>query len=151
MDFKIFTAVMQLHESNFRMLHWGAKGKKFSRIHQRAEEYAEMIGKDLDAIAEMGLRMDQKPASFIESTKLLTDFQDHSFFAADSFKDISYDDFINTTDNILGDILYCIEELLKSEPIQDIKNVGIKADLEGLHGKYDLEKRYINARSCENC
>ena len=44
------------------------------------------------------------------------------------------------------DILKCIEELLESSELEDIKNVGIKADLESMYSEIDLEYRYINNR-----
>ena len=43
-------------------------------------------------------------------------------------------------------IMRNIEETLELDVIQDMKNTGIRSDLEAMHNEYDIERRFKNAR-----
>ena len=146
MTFKELTALFTVYSNNFKVMHWGSIGPKFDRIHNLSQEYYDMTSDDLDVLAEMGLRIGQKPATIMESTKILAEVEEHKFFVFDSFSDCDYECFVKTANIMLSDICKCLELVLASEEMKDPSNVGIKASLEGLHDKYDLQARYLNAR-----
>lgn len=151
MNFRILTALFTIYANNFKVLHWGAIGKQFDRIHEISEKYYNMISEDLDVIAEMALRMNIHPTVFFEAVKVLADVEGKEFFIFETYEDIDYVDFAKISTVMLQDIVMCLSEMLQldcfnSEDSDTAINVGIKAELEGLINKYDLEARYLSSR-----
>lgn len=149
MDLKTFLSVLLVYRSNFHVLHWMVKGKNFFTLHAKADEYTSEILKDTDVIAEMVLRFEDSVVNYEEALKIIESNDDHEFLLIESDKLFDTDDFCKYSMKMFGDILTCIEELLASDIIQDPKNVGIKATLEGMHDKYDLFNRYLVRRVAE--
>ena len=146
MDFRKLTAVFTVYSNAFKVMHWGAIGNKFDRIHKLCEEYYDMVGTDLDALAEMGIRLGQKPATLAESIDILHGLEGHEFIIIQSFEDINYERFVKLANVMLNDILWCIATELQTDDMKNIVNVGIKSSLEAMYEKYDLQARYLNAR-----
>ena len=110
-----------------------------------------MLSEDLDVIAEMALRMNIHPTVFFEAVKVLADVEGKEFFIFETYEDIDYVDFTKISTTMLQDIVICLTEMLKSdyfdtEDFDTAINVGVKAELEGLINKYDLEARYLSSR-----
>lgn len=146
MNLKTFLSVLLVYRSNFHVLHWMVKGKNFFTLHGKADEYASEILKDVDVIAEMHLRFEDSVVNYEEALKIIESDEKHEFLLIESNKLFDTEDFCKYTVKMFNDILTCIEELLDTDVIQDPKNVGIKASLEGMHDKYDLQLRYLVKR-----
>lgn len=146
MDLKTFLSVLLVYRSNFQVLHWMVKGKNFFTLHAKADEYAGEVLKDIDTVAEFLLRFDDSVVNYEEALKIIESNNEHEFLLIESNKLFGTDDFCKYSMKMFSDILVCIEELLDSEEIQNPKNVGIKATLEGMHDKYDLYNRYLVKR-----
>ena len=149
MNLRTFLSVLLVYRSNFQVLHWMSKGKNFFTLHTKADEYSNEILKDVDVIAEMLLRFEDKIVNYEEAFKIIESDSDHEFLLIESDKLFDTEDFCKYSTKMFRDILTCIEELLDSESIQNPKNVGIKSTLEGMHDKYDLYNRYLVKRLCE--
>lgn len=145
MIFTEATAIFTLYSNNFKVIHWAACGKKFDRIHKLAEEYYVMINDDLDVLAEMGIRVNQNPAVMIKCTDIISNIDYHDFLVIEEYDNIDYNKFCTMSNIMLKDICFCIESLLENDEVKKPSNIGIKASLEGLHDKYDLQARYLNA------
>lgn len=146
MNLKTFLSVLLVYRSNFHVLHWMADGDKFFTIHSKAEEYCNMILEDVDVVAEMHLRLEDDVVNYAEALKLIEEDEHHEFLLVNSNKLYDIEEFRNQSIRMFKDILSCIEELLDSDVIKDSKNVGVKASLEGMHDKYDLQCRYLLRR-----
>lgn len=146
MDLKTFLSVLLVYRSNFHVLHWMAAGEGFFTIHAKAEEYCDLILKDIDVIAEMHLRLEDNIVNYAEALHLIEENEDHEFLLIDSSKLYDINEFKKYATKMFDDLLTCIEELLESDTVKDPKNVGIKATLEGMHDRYDLQCRYLLKR-----
>lgn len=149
-EFKVLLSGMILYRHNFRVLHWNAKGEKFDRIHQLADEYSEMLHGDIDTVAEMLMRLSQDPPSYDEVVEILRNDTDIDFKIIDGKAFYDYEEFSKLSNSMLNDILVSISNVLGTEEIAEFNNVGIKAELEGLYNKYDLQYRYLNKRREDN-
>lgn len=148
MNFTTFSAVLTIFRHNFKILHWGASGKKFDRIHNLAEDYANMVNEDLDVIAEMGMRCGQHPVSMCEAIETI-EHVDEQIVCLD-YKEFSFKEFVAASTVMLGTIMKCIATLRNSDEMQKDCNMGIKASLEAMYDKYDLQARYLNARRSDS-
>lgn len=145
-------AVLVVERSNFEVLHWKAKGRHFDNVHNNVTAgYYDMVSDDIDVVAEMGLRLNINPVNYTSAYKTAVKVCGNDLVVVSADRDYSRDQVIETTDIILKLILFCIAQTLMTDEIQkDIKNVGIKASLEGMYDKYDKECRFLNARRKEN-
>ena len=146
MDFRIFLSVLLVYQHNFRILHWKASGHNFNMIHEWADNYSNNLSVCIDKIAEIAMRLGQQPVNYKEAAELLESYDDHDFTMLEAEDDYCIDCFIRHSDTMFADILKCIEELLQNSELENIKNVGIKSDLESIYSEIDLQYRYINAR-----
>jgi len=145
MNLITLNSVFTLYERNFRMLHWLAKGKKFDRIHKLSEDYAEMVHGDIDVTAEMALRLNLCPSNLAEVLKDVED-NDIKHIYIECGSNIDYEEFVKYSEIMLGNILKIVGAVRNSEEMQEDINMGIKAELEAMFNKYDLQARYLNAR-----
>lgn len=126
--------------ANFRTLHWMSCGKKFDRQHSLSAEYEEMVAESIDAVAEILLRYQNRVPTLSEA------ISKSAIQLIDGGQPIQYDSFNTHVGTQLSRILSSILTVLNDGSIQnDIRNVGVKADLEGLMSKYDLQLRYLHA------
>lgn len=139
------TALFTVYSNNFKAMHWFACGKSFDRIHKLTESYYDMTADDLDVLAEMAMRINQRPATISKAVSILESYEGRNFMIM-SDGDVDYVSFHKMSDIMLKDICWAIEQLLADDILQVPSNVGIKATLEGLHDKYDIQCRYLNAR-----
>lgn len=146
MKLRTFLSVLLVYRSNFHVLHWMAEGEAFFTIHEKAAEYYDDILKDVDVVAEMILRGNGEIVNYKEALDVVEEFEDHEFLLIDSKELYDIEKFSGNAIKMFNDLLYCIEELLASDAIQAPRNVGIKATLEGLHDKYDLQANYLLKR-----
>ena len=144
MDFRVFLSVLMVYQHNFRILHWKASGIEFHTQHDWAAKYYDELGEYIDKIAEISIRLKQDPVNYKEAVELLENYNDHDFELLEAGKKYDIKSFVENCDIMFGDILKCIEELLQSDIMEDIKNVGIKSDLEAMYASIDLQYRYIN-------
>ena len=133
-------ATLMIAHANFRTAHWMSFGHKFDRQHALAAEYEEMVDGSIDEVAEMLLRGQNKVPTIVDAPSKTT------LQVIDGTQPINYATFNNIVTIQLKAILTSIISALKDPAVQDdIRNVGIKADLEGMFGKYDLQLRYLHA------
>ena len=133
-------STLMIAHANFRTVHWMSVGHKFDRQHSLAADYEGMVDESIDAVAEMLLR-GQKTVPTIVDAPAKSNLQ-----VIDGNQFINYDTFNTIVTVQLKSILNSIATVLKDNTIQnDIRCVGIKADLEGMFGKYDLQLRYLHA------
>lgn len=133
--------VFTIEADNFRMLHWKSAGRGFDRAHKISGDYYDMIGADIDGIAEIMLRDGINPLTLAECVAAVDDV-DGVRVSPDT--DYNVDAVINYADEILKVIVKSIGKIL--EDYQDTESIGIKSYFEGLYDKYDKEWRYLNAR-----
>ena len=140
-------AALLINESNFKIMHWMAKGKEFNAYHNDVTaNYYDMCSDYADKVAEMNMRLGGTPLNYVEVFNKIKESNKH-FVILKSDEYYTKEDIVNYTDNILATILEVIEEALQKEEIaNNIKNVGIKADLESMHSAIDLQYRYLNER-----
>lgn len=138
---KKIEAVLDVYIKNFKILHWLACGVDFDKQHNMAAEYYDKLTDDLDAIAEIGLRVDVKPVSYNEAYEILN--KDHnSFLVLSTEENISFKDFLKYTDIMFKDLTTLIEDVLKSEG----PNIGMKSYFENLYNEYDHIRSYLIKR-----
>lgn len=137
---EVLLSTLIVAQANFRTLHWMSSGKKFDRQHSLSAEYEEMVSGSIDTVAEILLRYQNKVPTLSEAiTK-------SALQLIDGGQSINYEAFNAHVGTQLSRILSCILTVLNDDNIQnDIRNVGVKADLEGLFSSYDLQFRYLHA------
>lgn len=148
MTFTALNAILTMYKRNFKLIHWGAIGPKFDRMHTISENYASMLEKDIDEVAEMGLRCNENPVNIDGILKEL-EKEDGSYIMLE-FKSFTYTEFTSATDKMFAGILKAIAELRNSSKLQEDSNMGIKASLESMYDRYDLQYRYLNDRRKHN-
>lgn len=133
-------ATLIIAHANFRTVHWMSVGHKFDRQHSLAEDYEGMVDESIDAVAEMLLRGQKSVPTIVDAPSK------SSLQVIDGTQSINYAAFNTIITVQLKGILTSIATVLKDNTLQnDIRFVGIKADLEGMFGKYDLQLRYLHA------
>lgn len=144
---KILLAVLQLYRSNFQNLHWNAAGNEFDKMHNDITgSYKDLCDQNVDIVAEMLTRLGVNPANYKETLDIITS-SDKDYLLIDSTVLYEKLDIVKFADIMLQDILKEIEMTLSTPEIKDnISNVGIKAELEGIHNTFDLQYRYLNRR-----
>lgn len=153
MTLKLLAAALTLYQYNFKMLHWNASGHKFDKIHDLSSEYELKISETLDKVVEMAMRVDDVPFSLSECLTSLNAFSEQDFVIIQS-EDITYDSFVTHSLDMFNSILESIESIFNRKVlseenganINDIKNTGIRAELESIYAEYDLLARYISKR-----
>ena len=146
MDLKTFLSVLLVYRSNFHVVHWMAEGKNFFMIHSKSSEYYDQLLDDADKVAEMLLRHEDSIVNYEDALEIIKSDEHHEFFLAPANEKYDVEKFQAVSRRMFNDILVCIEELLETDDIKNPKNVGIKASLESMHDKYDLEMNYLLKR-----
>lgn len=138
---------MQIHKSDFQMLHWKTIGDGFDRFHTNITSgYYEKLDKDIDDVAEVLLRQGVNPPNYFEVVMVLNE-DGEKVKSISSKKDYRKTEIISYTDMILKKILNQIIKCLDSDEIKNVKeNVGIKSYYEALYNDYDKEYRFLNKR-----
>lgn len=132
---------LMISEANFRMLHWMCSGDKFEQMHTNSDSYRDMTCEDIDAVAEMILRVTNN----IPTIKSVSNYPNAIIDTHGNL--INFDTWCSYTEKIFNGILDSISDCLKEESIaNDVTNVGIKASLESMYDKYDLQARYLIKR-----
>lgn len=142
MKLRTLLSVFMVYYSNFKVLHWMAEGKAFFMIHEKADEYADMILSDMDNIGEMCLRANEGVVNYIEALKMIEEDENYEFLLINSGDSYDVEKFKENATKMFNDILSCIKEVLDS----GIENIGIKSTLEGMYDKYDLQANYLLKR-----
>lgn len=138
---RLLLILLQISEANFRTLHWMAAGDKFEQIHLNCEKFVDMVGEDMDTVAEMSLRLSSNlPTLKAVSTNPNAVIDTHGEL-------VHFAEFCKYATSIFEGICNSIEACLEDEEIaDDISNIGIKSSLEAMHDKYDLQARYLIKR-----
>lgn len=144
MDFTTLGALLRAYEHNMKIIHWGACGPKFDRVHKLCDEFAEMIHEDVDWSGETGLRLDQEPPSFDKIIELLQN-ADGKYIIC-QYKLIDYKEAMDTIEKMFLDIMDALKEIHESDEMNKPENMGIKSTLESIYDKYDFQARYLNKR-----
>ena len=144
--FCLLNSVLRLYESNFRNLHWNSAGNEFNDAHKSiTTDYYDMIGGDIDKIAEIIAMLGENAPNYIEVLDIIKN-QDKNFLIIDSSALYSREEIIKFADIMLNDICILLSCCLESEVLSDPMNAGIKSELESILYNYTLEARYINKR-----
>lgn len=144
MDFTTLGAILRTYEHNAKVIHWGAYGPRFDRVHKLCDEFEEMFHADVDFAGETGLRIDQAPPSFDNIMSVLEN-SDHNYIVC-QYKLIGYDEAIKTLQKMCADVMQALIEIHESELMQKPENMGIKSTIESVYDKYDFQVRYLNKR-----
>lgn len=145
MTLRDLLAIFIIYGHNFKVLHWQANGQRFDRVHKLANEYYDYLADDADDIAEMAARVGQNSLGYIEAVETLKNL-DGKFVVVESDKLYNFSQFVDITNAMLDGILKSIAAVHDTEEMSDIKNIGIRSELEGIYNKYDLQMRYLNKR-----
>lgn len=133
--------MMIISEANFRTIHWMVAGMKFNEMHLGADDFRKMVADDIDVVAEMILRRtDSIPTlkNVCGNERLIYDPEGNY---------IDFPKYLSLVSTILNGIKNAIGECLADPEItENPENVGIKAELEGLYNKYDLQANYLIKR-----
>ena len=146
MDLRLLLSVLLVYRSNFHVLHWLVSGTQFNTLHAQCNEYYDMLLDSADEVAEMLMRLGQRPVNYIEASDVLDAFKGHQFKLLKTDVDYDVTSCNEETKAMLKDILIVIEGVLATSEIKSPENVGIKSQLEAMHDKYDLECRYKTVR-----
>lgn len=146
MDFTTLGAILRTYEHNAKVLHWGAYGPKFDRVHNLCDEFEEMFHADIDFAGETGLRLGQVPPSFDNIVSIL-EKADNDYIIC-QYKLVDYDEAIKTIQRMCVDVMKALLEIHESDEMQKPENCGIKSAIEPIYDKYDFQVRYLNARRC---
>lgn len=142
----LLLAIMQVHESNFHMLHWKTIGCDFNDGHKEiSKEYYEMVFADKDDVAERMLRQGLNPCNYMDVIKVLQT-NGKNIPIVTSEKDYTRDEIVKLSDRMLGDIVNAIISVLQSDAMTTPENIGIKSYYEALLDKYDAEYRFLNKK-----
>lgn len=138
---------LRVYHSNLLNLHWNSHGMDFNDSHKDiTTEYYELCDKYIDITAEMLARLNIFAPNYIEVVDYMSKSED-KFHIVDSAKLYSREEIVALVDKMFESILFYIEKSLEDEEIKNnIKNVGIKSDLESMYSEFDLQYRYINKR-----
>lgn len=143
----LLNAVLRLYESNFRNLHWNSTGNEFNDAHKSiTTDYYDMIGGDVDKIAEIMTMLGQNAPNYIEVVDVIKNHQDKNFLIIDTSVLYNREEIIKFSDIMLNDICELLADCLTDEVLSDPMNAGIKSELESILYNYTLESRYINKR-----
>lgn len=146
MKLQILNAVMRLHESNIRNLHWNTAGEEFDDAHKViTEEYYDLFATNIDKISEIMGMLDIPVPNYVQVIDVIKSSNRH-FIVVKSDKLYNRGEIITLLDTIFGDITGLILEVLDEDIIQDTINTGIRAELENILYTFDFQKRYINKR-----
>lgn len=142
----VLFAMLQLHKSNFQVLHWKSVGSEYDTMHKDVTtDYYEKLADDADVVAENLMRQGIDPGNYFSVIRILR--ETNNLFFVDETKSYRREEIVAKTDEIFKILLDQIAKCLLSPEIKDdIKNVGIKSFYEGLYDKYDLEYRFLNKR-----
>lgn len=144
MDFTTLGALLRTYEHNMKIIHWGACGPKFDRVHKLCDEFAAMIHEDVDWAGETGLRLDQNPPSFDQIISILQN-ADEKYIVC-QYKLIDYKEAVQTIERMFCDIMNALTEIHESDEMSKPCNMGIKSTIESIYDKYDFQARYLNKR-----
>lgn len=143
---KLNLALFTYYQYNFHMLHWKSKGKGFDTAHKDiTDQYYNMTFEDIDVLAEFMLRQNINPPSYKEILEILEE-SDIKVITIDKDENYDIDDVVKYSQKMLEDIVESLIKVCKSDEIQQDVNIGIRAELESMLNKYDLECRYLNKR-----
>lgn len=146
-ELQVLNAVMRLHESNIRNLHWNSSGEEFDDAHKViTEEYYELLSTNIDKVSEIMGMLGINPPNYIEVISILKDPNNGQHMVVNSGKLYNRTEIIKTIDTIFSDITDSIVKVLENQDIQDSSNAGIKAELENILYDFDFQRRYINRR-----
>ena len=142
MNLRTFLSVLTVYHTNFKVLHWMAEGKSFFVIHEKADDYSNYILNDIDIVGEMCLRSNEGIVNYTEALNIIEDDENHEFLLINSNESYDVEKFKKNASKMFNDILSCIKEILD----EGVENIGIKASLESMYDKYDLEVNYLLKR-----
>ena len=146
MKLTLLNAILRLHESNIRNLHWNSIGEEFDDSHKAiTEEYYGLFAENIDKVSEIMGMLGINPPNYIEVVGIIKESGENHLMVN---SDIMYTrtDIIPILDSIFGDVTKTIIEVLEEPEIKDPYNTGIKAELESMLYTFDFQRRYINKR-----
>ena len=129
-----------VYSSNFQVLHWLAEGESFLAIHAKSEEYYKKVSSDIDKVAELILRRENKIVNYREALEIMEE-DEHNFLLIDSTHPCDMEYFKDHATKMFNDILYCITKIL-----DDIDCIAVKSSLESMYDEYHLQANYILKR-----
>ena len=144
MDFTTLGAILRTYEHNAKVIHWGAYGPRFDRVHKLCDEFEAMFHEDVDYAGETGLRLEQAPPSFDKIMEVLEN-SEHNYIVC-QYKLIGYEEAIKTLQKMCADVMEALVEIHESDIMQQPVNMGIKSSIESVYDKYDFQVRYLNKR-----
>lgn len=139
---------LTIFANNVKMLHWNCKGNEFGAVHDGlTNDLYDKMTDDIDRVAEMMIRLSIRPLNLYEVVQI---GEENDIPVVSSNYLYQKEDVYKYIQKMLIEIIGNIEEALQVDMIQDVKNTGIRSDLEAMHNEYDIERRFKNARRMLN-
>ena len=146
MKLKLLNAVMRLHESNIRNLHWNSAGEVFNDAHKEiTTEYYELLSNNVDKTAELLAMFGINAPNYIEVIQTIKE-AGTEYMLVNSNKLYNRAEIIKIMDDIFNDIIIILTDILEDEEMQQTENAGVKSELETMLFTFDFQRRYINRR-----
>jgi DNA-binding ferritin-like protein len=146
MKLKLLNAILRLHESNIRNLHWNSVGAEFNDAHKAiTEEYYELFATNIDKVSEIMGMLGINPPNYMETADMIRTTE-NKYIVVKSDRMYNREEIIKALDIIFDNITSLLVEVLEDPDIQSPGNAGIKAELENILYTFDFQKRYINKR-----
>ena len=142
--FRTLQSNLTIFANNIKMLHWNCKGDEFGCMHDElTNDLYDKMTDDVDRVAEMMIRLSLRPLNLYEVVEI---GEENDTPVVNSNYLYEKEEVYKYIQKMLIVIMKNIEETLELDVIQDIKNTGIRSDLEAMHNEYDIERRFKNAR-----
>ena len=142
--FRTLQSNLTIFANNIKMLHWNCKGDEFGYMHDElTNDLYEKMTDDVDRVAEMMIRLSLRPLNLYEVVQI---GEENDIPVVNSNYLYEKEEVYKHIQKMLIVIMRNIEETLELDVIQDMKNTGIRSDLEAMHNEYDIERRFKNAR-----
>ena len=109
MKLKLLNAVMRLHESNIRNLHWNSAGEEFNDAHKEiTTEYYELLSDNVDKTAELLAMFGINAPNYIEVIQTIKE-SGSDYMLVNSNKLYNREEIIKIMDDIFNDIIILLQ------------------------------------------
>ena len=106
---KTLLSALVLHTHNFRVLHWNCCGLDFDATHELMSSYGDKLSEFTDEVAESLISTGGSPVNLFTAMTILKD-SEHNFTVTDDAKTYCTEEALNTTNNILKELIALYDE-----------------------------------------
>lgn len=135
--FRLLLSTIHIFSSNMRVLHWNVKGLEWNAGHETMQEYYEMLDKDLDKVAEIGMQLNVIPVSIQEALEI-ADKSSVGIISLKGTDNFTIRDCWKYSQDMFNVLIDLVEKAKTAEGVPG----DITSELETLQNVYRLEARY---------